>query len=197
VAACRPASTIDTRPLDPAWTPPVAHAPPGPELRYFERVCAVEQVWQVEVDHVVANQHIGVALQNQVTPPQQQRLLIVKRHHFCNSSKWQAGHQWSPAAWAECAVQGALTAASSLASTAAEARGSPQPCPTASRVPCSPPAPEMGAQDLRVMMLRTVGSVRPNSVTSDAIWMTGSLSGSGKWPCGAGARSQAGGGEGL
>lgn len=64
-------------------------------------------------------------------------------------------------------------------------------CPSHPRPRFCSPAPVMGAHDLRVMMLRTVGAFCPNSVTREAIWMTGSLSGSGKWPW----RGRGGGGE--
>ena len=43
-------------------------------------------------------------------------------------------------------------------------------------------APTIGEQELRVMTLRTVGTASPWTVTMFAIWMTGSCSGSGKWP---------------
>ena len=45
-------------------------------------------------------------------------------------------------------------------------------------------APMMEAQVLSVMMFFTTGEDCPCTVTRLAIWMTGSLSGSGKWPCG-------------
>jgi hypothetical protein len=44
-------------------------------------------------------------------------------------------------------------------------------------------APMMEAQVLSVMMFFTTGEDCPCTVTRLAIWMTGSLSGSGKWPC--------------
>ena len=43
-------------------------------------------------------------------------------------------------------------------------------------------APTIGEQELRVITLRTVGAASPWTVTMFAIWMTGSCSGSGKWP---------------
>ncbi len=55
-------------------------------------------------------------------------------------------------------------------------------------------APMMGAQVLSVMIFLTAGAACPCTVTRLAIWMTGSLSGSGKWPCSAkgGIRTQPG-----
>ena len=100
---------------------PVAHAPPGPELRDLEGLGTVEQVGQVEVDYVVAYEHVGVGLQHQVAPAQQQLALVVIRHHLCR------------AAAATKAVTGAGAAAvgRGVATSGAEVKGgavhSPQP----------------------------------------------------------------------
>jgi hypothetical protein len=65
------------------YSTPVANASPRPKLWDAQGFCPVKQVWQVEVDHVVADNHIWVRFQHQVTPAQQQLALTLKRHHLC------------------------------------------------------------------------------------------------------------------